>query len=280
MARYTVELRWLVENNYSLNLDNYPIWSEDYRETLNDKIIQYYYFREIGFETPALFVNRLSLKMSLIMPYYNKLYKSTQLEFNPLYTTYMQDSQQRGLARDSSTSSSRGENVDTTTSSTVTGSSSGTSSGQSSSNSTQNSSTQDSAETSANGKKVSSDTPQGLLLADSVNDNTWASSADLDSQSGTSKSSGTVLTTTQVTSNDSTKTEGESSTLSDGTEKRNLTANDSSKTDENVAENITRTNQGYVGISPAELIMKYRESLINIDQMIIEELEDLFMQIY
>ena len=54
MSRYTIELRYLIEGNYDLGLKDYPIFDESYREQLNNKIIQHYYFREIGFETEAL----------------------------------------------------------------------------------------------------------------------------------------------------------------------------------------------------------------------------------
>lgn len=86
MSEYTVQLRWIVENGYDLGLTNYPIFDENYRVQLNNKIIKHFYFREIGFETVALFADRLRTKLDEIMPYYNQLYKSAQLEFNPLYT--------------------------------------------------------------------------------------------------------------------------------------------------------------------------------------------------
>lgn len=46
------------------------------REELNKKILDYYRFREIGFETPARFVYELEVSLNEIMPYYNQLYKS------------------------------------------------------------------------------------------------------------------------------------------------------------------------------------------------------------
>lgn len=46
MSRYTIELRYLIEGNYDLGLKDYPIFDESYREQLNNKIIQHYYFRE------------------------------------------------------------------------------------------------------------------------------------------------------------------------------------------------------------------------------------------
>lgn len=64
----------------------FPIFDENYRQTLEIKIIKHYYTREIGFETVALWKLKLGIKLNEIMPYYNKLYKSELLEFNPLIT--------------------------------------------------------------------------------------------------------------------------------------------------------------------------------------------------
>ena len=85
MSKYTTELRYLIENNFDLGLDDYPIFDESYRQLLNDKIINHYYFREIGMETAELFKRYLNQTMREIMPYYNQLYKSELLEFNPFY---------------------------------------------------------------------------------------------------------------------------------------------------------------------------------------------------
>lgn len=54
MATYTTELRRLIENGFDLGLDDYPIFDEEYRAVLNKKIIDHYYFCEIGFETAGL----------------------------------------------------------------------------------------------------------------------------------------------------------------------------------------------------------------------------------
>lgn len=46
-------------------------------------------------------------------------------------------------------------------------------------------------------------------------------------------------------------------------------------------ESYTLTGQGNIGItSSAELLQKWREVMINIDQMILDDLKDLFMSIY
>lgn len=49
---------------------------------------------------------------------------------------------------------------------------------------------------------------------------------------------------------------------------------------ENGTDAHTKTQQGWRYKTPAELIMLYRKTLINIDEMIINDLADLFMTIY
>lgn len=90
MAIYTTTLKTILDNGNKLNLQNYPIFDENYRETLNNNIIRYFYFQEIGFETVAQFNFELETKMMLIMPKYNILYKLIAEE-NPFYTTHINE---------------------------------------------------------------------------------------------------------------------------------------------------------------------------------------------
>ena len=87
MSEYTTELRFMLNNWDDKKLfGNYPIFSEEYRKTLNNNIKNHYFFEEIGFETPARFAFRLQAKMNLIMPYYNQLYNSQLAEIDPFLT--------------------------------------------------------------------------------------------------------------------------------------------------------------------------------------------------
>lgn len=96
MSQFTTELRNVVNqtlddanlprseaNWYAaykiIGLDDYPIFDEAYRQTLNDKIIRHYWMREIGGETVALFRLFLRRAMHEIMPYYNQMYESLAL---------------------------------------------------------------------------------------------------------------------------------------------------------------------------------------------------------
>lgn len=96
MSQFTTELRNIVnqtldsagvartEENWPrayamIGLDDYPIFQEAYRSTLNDKIIRRYWMHEIGGETVALFRMFLRRTMHEIMPYYNQMYESLAL---------------------------------------------------------------------------------------------------------------------------------------------------------------------------------------------------------
>lgn len=87
MSQYTTELRFLLKNFSDEKIfGNYPIFDENYRESLNTKIKEFYYFDEIGFEPPAKFCQRMSTKMLMIMPYYNQLYESELKVIEPFIT--------------------------------------------------------------------------------------------------------------------------------------------------------------------------------------------------
>lgn len=65
---------------------NYPIFNESYREQLEINFIKFFYTYEIGSETWRLFKDRLNADMAIKMPYYNKLYESQLMEYDPFTT--------------------------------------------------------------------------------------------------------------------------------------------------------------------------------------------------
>lgn len=105
MSKYTTEVRFICEEAAGLtssvgylgvndvintalpkvfNFD-FPIFDEAYRPILEKKILKHYYTREIGLETVGLWKLFLDTKLNEIMPYYNQLYKSELISFNPMY---------------------------------------------------------------------------------------------------------------------------------------------------------------------------------------------------
>lgn len=81
----TIELREVVKDTDIFDrCDKFPIWDEAHRGELEKKIIEHYYFRQIGFETVGRFIFYLNARLREIMPRYNKLYKTTQYKYNPI----------------------------------------------------------------------------------------------------------------------------------------------------------------------------------------------------
>lgn len=58
--------------------NNYPIWSEQYRDTLNRNIVRHFFTREIGYETYGLWRFKFNTKLKEIMPFFNKLYEEIE----------------------------------------------------------------------------------------------------------------------------------------------------------------------------------------------------------
>lgn len=89
MSNYTVELRKIDERLIDDALSHYPIFSEEYRSTLNSKIKTHFWFNEIGHETIDIFIFQLKVKMNEIMPYYNQMYESELTKRDPFLTVRM-----------------------------------------------------------------------------------------------------------------------------------------------------------------------------------------------
>ena len=202
MSKYTTTIKTLIDNNFDFKMTSYPIFDENYRETLNQKILYHYYENEIGFETASLFRFYLNNKLNEIMPYYNELYNKQiklldKLDKNvDLTETFKRDS------KTNTTSKSNSKN---------------------------------------SGKNVFLDTPQGNLYKGDIDSTDYATSVtwnknDIDD---TSEGTGTGL--------------------------------------ENYIKTITGNNGSKYNI---EVLKDIKDNIMNIDLMIINELNDLFMGIY
>ena len=213
MARFTTELRSIVESGFDLNLRDYPIFDENYREKLNNKIIEHYYFREIGFEVAELFSRMLNRRMNEIMPLYNQMYESELIHFDPLITNLM-----------------------TTISDTVGESNAKT-------DTTQDSVSNQNTESDLT--QAHHDTPMGILTTP------------LDGKYATTMDASQRLENSNATNNDV----------------------GSSNTDSTAKTNEQTTVKGYTG-SPSNLINEFRSSFLNIDMLIIDDLQDLFMSLW
>ncbi len=122
-----IALGYDTDDKLHLSTDYYPIYDENHRAELNEKIVRHYALREIGQETAQQFIFYLGMTMAEIMPYFNERYRTLDMEYNPLESVDMttdsesgSESQSSGKAsstQDStSSSSSKSDNASTTTS--------------------------------------------------------------------------------------------------------------------------------------------------------------------
>lgn len=321
MAFVTPQLRRVLDMGYDLGLKNYPIFSESHRQELNEKIVNHFRYREIGYETIHQFIFALNRKMFEIMPFYNQLYESEELEISAL-TNYSYDEINKKTGNDllektgTDTNKQTGDSTRTDTG-TQTNEQSGTDKqtfedvknkttygSSENENTTTTSDVKHGQTTTTEGtdtsKRVHSDTPQGMLSANFPESTNYASDADVTkntnantvSQGGTDSTSGTVKGTKGRTGSDESIQSGDIVTTHDTQGK--LTNELTSKNEFNVDNSITygsnakqnydnqlSTNKkGYQGISPSELLQKYRDTFLNIDMLVISELEELFISIF
>lgn len=66
------------------DVNGIDVYVPEHKTLLFHKILLHYYQREIAFETTGLWKMKLNAKMKEIMPYYNQLYASELLEYDPL----------------------------------------------------------------------------------------------------------------------------------------------------------------------------------------------------
>ena len=231
-ARYTEVLDNLLRNEQTAEaignaMSTYPLYETDpnkvnqygtaykvpTRAELNNKILSYYRFREIGFETVGRFLFELETALNEIMPKYNQLFYSADQDFNPIYNV----DYRKTLARNKTNSDQSASSSNTTSSD--------------------------------NAKSVSSQTPQNQLSI---------SSANIDSVDY-----------------------ADEATWSAGNQTGTASGNTSSNGQED--ETTVETTKGNFGVTSAQdLIMKYRETILNIEQLIIHDprISELFMLIY
>lgn len=202
MSKYTITIKNLMDNNFDFGLNDYPIWNESYRNTLNQKILYHYYENEIGFETANLFKFYLNNKMREIMPYYNKMYDSVENAITNIMANV-----------DLKETSDRLNNNEVNTTS----------------------------QSNSDSKSLFQDTPQGKINFAKLENQQWA----------------TNYTNNTNELNDNSSSHGENS--------------------ENYQRHIIGNNGKKYNV---ELLKDIQNNLFDIDMMIINQLNDLFMGIY
>lgn len=231
----------------NIGISHYPIFDEAYRARLDGLIIDHYWNQEIGLESVDMFQMAMRRKLNEIMPQYNLLYLSQRMAFDPLKTVDI-----RVVYSSDSTQNSTGVNT-AVQDATTTG------------NNTQNTSNAGESNTesdsSSKSRVVASETPQSFL---SGNGDYATSANDVNGTTNTG-STGAENSTSDVVASNTDVSNSNANSTSTGTDTQNR--NDDTQT------------SGYQGV-PADLIMRYRESLINIDLMVLADLAELFMMIW
>lgn len=299
VSKYTTELRYICEElagyaesqDYSKIADiietarpllfdfSYPIYDKDYKSVLETKIIKHFYTREIGAETYGRWKLFLDVKMNLIMPYYNKLYQSELLEFNPLYnvdltTDHQKDNGGNGESQQNTTTST---STDRTYNRTDEYTRNLTQTDDYTRNLT-DSTEQTSADT-QNQWNLNSDTPQGGI--EGLESNNYLTSAQHNTGDNSTSASMTG-TETGTTQTETTQAGSDSREIND-TDNTNAKAigNTNGTTKYTDTESYLEHVKGKTaGESYSKLLTEYRETFINIDNMIMQELEPLFLQLW
>ena len=242
MSKYTTEVRFICEskaglsdsvgfnqiddvisNSWNKIFDNFSIFDESYRSVLCSKILKHYYTREISAETVGLWQLWLNTRMGEIMPYYNKLYESALLEFDPFKDTNY--SRNHGGTFTGDTVRNGRSEIEVDNSVTSHGIS--------------------------NSKNLFSDTPQGAIT--NIKNESYLTNATL----------------IKDTDTNTTNTDGNSTTQN--TETTGITNTD------NWIETIVGKQST---VSYSKLLQEFRDTFLNIDVMIINDLGDLFMNLW
>lgn len=320
MAVYTMTFKEFFDAGFTIG--DYPIWDESYRNVLNTKIKNHYYFKEIGQETPARFKFYLDTKLNEIMPYYNELYLTTLKKYDidivsQTEETYLGNVDSgssmitENIAESESTTQGTSESADTSTSESDTDVSNvaeATNSGNTRNTGTIENKTDYNSDATTTNNDVYSlsdnrelETPEGELtlingqlspgyLTRATTNRTEQGGSSVAEHRGNDTATTTNNTLTAVDNNaaseslstSNTASSSESSSTASSTASNTATA----ESMQNVASSAKSTNEYIKNIivrnpnMAVNSIEKLRASIVNIDMLIIEELNELFMLVY
>lgn len=327
MSKYTTEVRFICESKSGLevsggsgDVDNIianswnkiftskvPFFNEEYRSVLCKKILKHYYLREICCETVGIWILWMNTRLEEIMPYYNQLYESAKIEFNPMYDVNLTRKHERNVEGTSKEDGTRTQttketktqtNKETKTQTTKetredTGEGSRNITGSRDTDTTGNSTKSTTNSSEETKHDLYSDTPQGnitglenenyLTNARKITDNINNTANE---QLNTAEKSGTDYTENENTNSSTNGTtnsslnETNNSSL-DGTTNNSLDGTTSNIGSSNTTEDYLETIIGKQGTeSFSSLLNKFRETFLNIDMQVIEEFSDLFFGLW
>lgn len=229
-----------------------PEEDEKFRRELNITILRKYFMREIGYETPELWKIQLESRLRLVMPKYRELYKSTlfELDFESPYHIITKHNE---IKRDDGTVDRTGtRDTDTDSNTSTTYGKKTIDDGNGSRNSTTNTIGYD------------SDFPQFSF-----------SQGDYATTGNTSDSTTNETTTTKNTESQS----GTDTATGKGIEKE--TWKDGEKNLNTMVDDYIHDVSGHTtNMDILNAVEKWRELIVNINEMIVNDIADLFMMVY
>ena len=252
MANYTMTINDCLNNPLTpmFNFD-YPFYIDDEQAKCDfeEKFIMYYLNNEIGFETFARFENALKSHLIIKMPYYKQLYE-TELASKDINFLLNKD-------------------LTETTTRELTGIENGTGNKRLTNEQSQNAA----SNMTSTGEFTSSNQSTGDSKTSQMNDGVASASLDTNYLTGVSHDE------SSITDNQQSKTS--SNNKQESTITGNQSEEETNRRENTQSETTSLVSKGNIGItSSAQLLKEWREVLINMDEMIIKDCRDLFMQIY
>lgn len=328
MSKYTTEVRFICEEAAGLDeskgyndvneivqtaylkiFDNSLVfYNEETKARLLPKILLHYYQREIGFETVGLWKLKLNQKLREILPYYNQLYASEDLEYNPLHNVdnihthsgkYENSKKNEAVQTDNKTETRNLQTVDDGRASydrnedTILRHDKTTTRG--------DDTVTRSIESPLDHWEMFSDTPQGGIdgvqlaggvgSAGTLSDNAYLTNAThiTESPAATQDTTehGNIVETFNKAGDKADHVDADGWEKTDNTNTHSGTVKHTGDVKNEFEQNDDGTEEyekheyGKIGVQTyQEMIMKWRNSFLNIDMQIIDELGDLFMKVW
>lgn len=309
MSKYTTEVRFICEQKAGITesvgansvdsiianawnkifTTNCTFFDEDYRQVLCSKILKHYYLREISAETVGIWLLWLNTKLEEIMPYYNKLYESALLEFDPFkdvdYTKTHEGAFDGTKDVDGTTTDTLAKTGNTITiiDSDVT----------TETEYEDNGTIGDARDITVNSEAHSegqksdrySDTPQGTINNTDVTGDAYLTNVRIlnDETDGTSED--TTLDNNLQTrdldgSSNTTESKDETNTTNYSETNNNSGTSSSNEVVSNTDSYVDRVFGKMSTMPYSELLQKFRDTIINIDLLVIEEFDELFLRLW
>jgi hypothetical protein len=252
---------------------DYPIFDPNYKKTFETNFIRNFYMSEIGFETEALFKFKLENWLNINMGYFNNLFESELIKYDPLKNNLVDETYTKTDNRTQTDS----RNTDTTGNIQGTGDSNGTQHATNNRDSTSNISesiTDDNfnrqleAEQPENRLALTTNDGQGVIeYASKINEDNENNKRDVSKDETLSDDS--VMDGTST--NHSTMNQDSTGNIKD----------DFTSTIDNT-EDYAKNIIGKVGTQTySKMVMEFRETFLRIEKKIFDEIrKELFMLVY